>query len=238
MSEHSEIVVIIRPSFKKICGDDPCRAAIFNHLLYWVAQKGKGQPESKVRSGAVCWYGSYVDICSTGLADSWSMWKVRKEIPLLIGSGIMGQRHNPTKGWDRKFQYYFGESQGKALKDLCKKHGVNLLEMGLPPDVVHLLKTANACAENSKCIDRKQQIHLLKTANPSAENSAAIPKITTKNTNKDNCKERESDIPNASPIGETSLSLSQDNSSSLEKSAMVKRLEERLAAQKKGANHA
>lgn len=84
-----EMVVIIRPSFKKICEQDPCQATLLNHLLYWIAQKAKGQETDKISSGEVYWYGSYQDICSTGLDDSWSMWKVRKELKALGESGLI-----------------------------------------------------------------------------------------------------------------------------------------------------
>src|SRR5437763_14290378 len=72
-----EMVVIIRPSFKKLCEQDACRAALLNHLLYWIARRAKGQEEDAIRSGEVYWYGSNADICA-GLDSSWSLWKVRK----------------------------------------------------------------------------------------------------------------------------------------------------------------
>ena len=139
-----EMVVIIRPSFKKLCGGDACRAALLNHLLYWIAQKAKEQEAGKIKSGEVYWYGSYEDICHTGLADCWGMSKVRKELKALVNTGLIGQRHNPTKGYDREYQYFFGDEQGKVLSVLCEQHGVNLLELGLQADVLHLLKMTDA----------------------------------------------------------------------------------------------
>jgi hypothetical protein len=183
-----EMVVIIRPSFKKICAQDPCRAALFNHLLYWIAQKAKGQETDRIRSGDVYWYGSYQDICSTGLDDSWSMWKVRKELKALVECGLIGQRHNRVVGFDREYQYFFGQAQGKVLRALCEKQGVHLLELGLCDEVLHLLKTADACAENTQCIGRKPQMHLLFSSDASVENSRAIPKDFPKMTTKDSTK--------------------------------------------------
>src|SRR5262249_37318625 len=107
------MVVIIRPSFKKLCEQDACRAALFNHLLYWIARRAKGQETDKIKSGEVSWYGSYQDICSTRLDSSWSMWKVRKELKTLVDSGLIGQRHNRALGFDREYHYFFGEEQGK-----------------------------------------------------------------------------------------------------------------------------
>ena len=43
ISAHREMVIILRPSFMKFC-QDGCRAAVFNHILYWIARKGRGQP--------------------------------------------------------------------------------------------------------------------------------------------------------------------------------------------------
>ena len=147
-----EMVVIIRPSFKKICEQDPCRAALLNHLLYWIGQKAKGQETEKIRSGEVYWYGSNADICSAGLDDSWSMWKVRKEIRALVECGLIGQRHNLAKGWDREYHYFFGEEQGLILRVACQEHHICLCHLGLSADVLHLLKTVNAFAVFSRCI--------------------------------------------------------------------------------------
>jgi hypothetical protein len=191
-----EMVVIIRPSFKKLCGEDACCAALFNHLLYWIAQKARGEQREKIRSGEVCWYGSYEDICHTGLDNSWGMWKVRKELKSLVDRGLIGQRHNPARGFDRQYQYFFGESQGKVLRSLCEQQGINLLELGLVSEVLHLLKTADACAENSQCIDRKQQMHVLNSSDPSAENSRAIPKDSTKVPHQETAKRETSTSEN------------------------------------------
>lgn len=93
MGESHELVVIIRPSFKRFCGADACRAALFNHLLYWIARKAKGEPEEKVKQGEIYWYGTAEEICE-GMDNSWSVNKVRKEIKELVDAGLIGQRLN------------------------------------------------------------------------------------------------------------------------------------------------
>jgi hypothetical protein len=206
-----ELVIMIRPSFLKLCGQDTCRAALFNQMLYWIARKAKGQKADKIKSGEVYWYGSYEDICHIGLANSWSMWKVRKEIKALVDAGLIGQRHNPTKGFDREYHYFFGDEQGKVLKALCEKHGINLLELGLRADVLHLLETTDVCAENSRSFDRKQQMPVLKTADSSAENSRAIPKDSPKDSPKETTKKESSassqDVADATTPSQSSLSV-------------------------------
>jgi hypothetical protein len=181
-----------------------------NHLLYWIARRAKGQAPEKIKSGSVYWYGSNADICA-GLDSSWSLWKVRKEIRALVDSGLIGQRHNSALGFDREYQYFFGEEQGKVLKDLCSQYGINLLELGLGADVLHLLKTAHAFAENNTCIGRKQQMHVLNSSDPSAENSEAIPKVITKIPPKETTKaftKKESGSPPKDVADATMLSQS------------------------------
>jgi hypothetical protein len=43
-------------------GGDAFRAALLNHLLYWIARRAKGQEPDKIKSGEVYWYGSAEDI--------------------------------------------------------------------------------------------------------------------------------------------------------------------------------
>lgn len=260
-----EMVVIIRPSFKKLCDQDACRAAIFNHLLYWIAQKAKGQPANKIKTGEVYWYGSAEDVCK-GLDNSWCVNKVRKELKALVGSGIIGQRHNPVKGWDREYQYFIGTEQGLKIRSLCEKHDVNLLHLALQADVLHLLNLVNAFAKYGKCNCHICEMHLPKTADASTKFGRAIPKVTTKGSPKDFNKGTESsDSPNVSATGETSLSPSTDKNFSsgnapgtletgkssnppsrempasaktaINRDAIIK-AEERLAALKRGAKHA
>ncbi len=174
----SEIVVIIRPSFKKICGPDACRAALYNHILYRLARKAKTEPDEKVKKGEVFWYASAEDIC-TDIDEAWCVNKVRKEVKLLAASGLLGQRHNPLRKWDRRFQYFMSEIEGKALLEKAAAEGVCLLHIGLKAEVLHLLHMVNAFDKNGGCICQKEEIDLPDMVTPSTTNGRAITEGTT-----------------------------------------------------------
>jgi hypothetical protein len=164
----SEPIVIIRPSFKKICGDnDACRATIFNQLLYSIAWK--------LKQGYRYWYATAEEICAA-VDHSWCVNKVRKEVDALVKAGLLGQQHNGERKWDRTFQYFFGEEQGQKLKAICKKVGICLLHIGLPKDVLHLLKMVHAIDEEAddeqtECTCQKErQMHLPNMGNASTIN--------------------------------------------------------------------
>ena len=112
-----DIAIVIRPALKRLCCEgDACRAAILNQLLYciaWKTQKGKDH-----------WYGTYQEICSTLLADSWSLSKVIKELNKLVEQGFIEQRRNPANGWDQTRQYLFGVKQAQKLREACEKDGI------------------------------------------------------------------------------------------------------------------
>ena len=165
--------VIIRPSFKKICNNDACRAALFNQLLYCIA--------NKVSKGGEYWYGT-LEAIHEDIDESWSMSKMRKELDELIKQGIVGQRHNPDKKWDRTLQYFFGKKEAQKLKVLCKKLNIDLSSIGLPSRITHLLNITDAFDENNKCICQICQMDLLKTTDPFVKNNRAIPQVTTKVT--------------------------------------------------------
>jgi hypothetical protein len=175
------MVVIIRPSFKKICGDDACRAALFNHILYWIAWKARGQPENKIKSGDVSWYATAEEICE-GIAQSWSVNKVRKEIKELVESSLIGQRRNPANGWDQTRHYFFGIEQGKVLKEACTKYDICLNHLGLPPHIHHLLNLVNAIDISVKCNCQIDEMDLPNKENGFTKSGNAIPKETTKGT--------------------------------------------------------
>src|SRR5689334_14969968 len=99
MGQSRELVVIIRPSFMKFC-QDGCRAALFNHILYWISQKAKGEPPEKIRNGEVSWYASNEELTNQ-MAEAWSYNKVRQEVLALVKDGLIGVRHNPHWGADR-----------------------------------------------------------------------------------------------------------------------------------------
>jgi hypothetical protein len=198
----SEVVIIIRPSFKKICGDDACRAAVFNHFLYWIAKK--------VKSGAEYWYGSFEEIWES-LDRSWGLSKTIQEIKALVADGFIGQRRNPKNGWDQTRHYYFGVEQAETLRVSCEKHGVCLAHIGLCADVTHLLNLTNAFSENNKCICSNQQIDLLDLPDRFVESNDAIPKVTTKVTTKDNDKQESTIVANATAPTSSPSDNSQDD---------------------------
>jgi hypothetical protein len=202
-----EMVVIIRPSFKKLCGQDACRAALFNHLLYWIAQKAKGQEAST--SGSVYWYGTAEEICA-GLDHCWSVNKVRKEIKALVESGLIGQRRNPVKGWDQTRHYFFGMEQGKGLKDLCEHYGVNLLELGLPIAMLHLLNLGNAIPKFGKCHSQMGEMDSPHLADGFPKSGNAIPKDFTKIATKDSPKREDHPTEATSVAALTLVSFSND----------------------------
>lgn len=185
-----EVVIIIRPSFKRFCGQDTCRAALFNQFLFWIAWKAKDQPIEKVKKGEVSWYGSAEEICA-GLDNSWSVNKIRKEIKELVAAGLIGQRHNPANGWDQTRHYFFGVEQGKVLREMCERHDICLLHLGLPPNMLHLLNLVDAINKSGKCNCQISEMDLPNKADPSTKSGNAIPKVTTKVPSKDTNKEKE-----------------------------------------------
>src|SRR5258707_8001672 len=188
-----EMVVIIRPSFKKICGPDAARAAIYNHILYRLARKAKDEPDKKVREGEVFWFASAEDICQD-MDEAWCVNKVRKEIKALVDSGLLGQRHNPVKRWDRKFQYFIGKEQGKKLLELSQKQGVCLLHIGLNAEVLHLLHMVNAFTKNGACKCQKEEMHLPDMALPSTKYGGAIPEGSSEGSSPEGSQEKKDAI--------------------------------------------
>jgi hypothetical protein len=176
----SEILVIIRPSFMKFCKDG-CRAALFNHVLYWIAKKSKDQPREKILSGEVTYYATNEELVEQ-MASAWGYQKIRKEANDLIDMGILGRGKNPTFGADRTKHFYFGEDQCKKLLELCQEHNINLSKIGLPSEVTDLIKQftnpSNAIDQSVKCSEHKQ------FTNPSNQNDKSVNAIT-KDTTKD-----------------------------------------------------
>src|SRR6266567_2026433 len=202
MSECKEVVIIIRPSFKKMLSDDACRAAVFNHFLYWIAKKVKG--------GSEYWYGSFDEIWES-LDRSWGLSKTIQEIKALVADGFIGQRRNPKNGWDQTRHYFFEKEQGETLRATCEKFGICLAHIGLSPDVLHLLKITNAFDENNKCICSNQQIDLLDLPDRFVESNDAIPKVSTKDYTK-GLHQREREVADATARSQSSqeISLSED----------------------------
>src|SRR6266567_3027621 len=202
MSECKEVVIIIRPSFKKMLSDDACRAAVFNHFLYWIAKKVKG--------GSEYWYGSFDEIWES-LDRSWGLSKTIQEIKALVADGFIGQRRNPKNGWDQTRHYFFEKEQGETLRATCEKFGICLAHIGLSPDVLHLLKITNAFDENNKCICSNQQIDLLDLPDRFVESNDAIPKVSTKDDTK-GLHQREREVATATARSQSfSQEISQDD---------------------------
>ena len=184
----SETVVIIRPSFKKICGDnDACRAAIFNQMLYNIAWK--------VKQGADYWYGTGKDIW-LAIDRSWGLSKVIQEINALVKRGLLGQQYNPQRGGDRTYQYFFGPKQAQNLRTYAREQDITLEGLGLPIDVLHLLELTNGNVETNNSICANQQMETLKPTNgtiksnnPFVESTKTLPKGPTKDTSKIPSKE-------------------------------------------------
>ena len=195
----SEMVVIIRPSFKRFCGGDACQAALFNHLLYWIAQKAEGQEKSKVQAGEAHWYGTAEEICA-GLDHSWSINKVRKELKALKDAGLVGQTRNPVKGWDQTRHYFIGSEQGTAIRAACEQHGICLLHLGLRPDVLHLLTMVNAFHTSGKCSCQMCEMDTPDLVNERDKNGDWNPQI------------REMDVPNLmTPFTKSGNAIPKDN---------------------------
>lgn len=198
MSE--EFIVIIRPSFKRICGD-ACRAAVLNHLLFRIAYKCKDQPSERIQAGEVLWYATTEQMTSE-LADAWGTCKVRKEVNELVSMGLIGRTKDPVWGVNRTKHFYFGQEQCARLLQLCEEHNICVVHLDLPPEVVHLIYSSNAndksikctCPEgeaNDKSIGCIRYIYPMQMIDSSLANDKSIEAITKKDY-KDNNKEIES----------------------------------------------
>jgi len=216
----SEMVVIIRPSFMKFC-QDGCIAAAFNHALYWIAYKAKGQPKEKVQSGEITWYATTEEF-TEGLASAWGVCKVRQSVNAMIDMGLIGRGCNTHWKVDRTKHFFFGKDQCKKLLELCEKHEICLLHLGLHTNVLQMINLSNASGTQLQCTC-KQMINLSKhlidlsdgqmdSSDASDEFIETIPKDSTKVTSKDISKERENDSEASqeiTPPKETSI-LSDD----------------------------
>ncbi len=151
LNQSNEMIVIIRPSFMKFC-QDGCRSAALNHILYWIAQKAKGQPLEAIRNGEVTWYASNDEIV-TGLANAWGGCKVRQEVNSLIDATLVGRTTNRRWGADRTKYFFFGQEQCSTFIGLCKQHDINPLRIGLTSDVIHLIRETTSDKELTASID-------------------------------------------------------------------------------------
>src|SRR5487761_1724025 len=108
--ENGEPIIIIRPCLKKISQGDSCRAALYNHLLYWIARKQQ--------QGCEYWYATGEELYQQ-LDASWGITLIRRETRALIDAGLIGEMSNPHWKADRTKHFYFHEEQARALLERC-----------------------------------------------------------------------------------------------------------------------
>jgi len=169
----AEQVVLIRPCFMRICDSDACRAAVYNHLLYWIGRKLAHIPprqEGTVALESVTFWKTY-EALAKNLAGSWGVSKVRQEIKKLVADGLIGQKNSRTS--DRTKHYFFAREQGEMLQARCEQAGICLLHLDLPFEIVHLLKVAIAFDKNAACNCPHEQMQSL-------ESTGCNTKITSK----------------------------------------------------------
>ncbi|HEX3640428.1 MAG TPA: hypothetical protein VHV10_03995 [Ktedonobacteraceae bacterium] len=223
----SEIVVIIRPSFMKFC-QDGCRAALFNHILYWIAKKSKDQPQDKIQAGEITYYDT-TEVLTKKMANAWGSEKVRLEVNKLVDMGLIGRGKNPEWGADRTKHFYFGKEQCEKLFELCQGHEICLACLGMDKDIVHLIKTVkqicnprNANHESVICSKHK---HFWNSGFANHESVGAITEITTEIT-ETQITERKNDATEQNSTVSTqddSFSHSSTQSSSLDLLPEVRR---------------
>jgi hypothetical protein len=174
------IPVIIRPLLKRaVCGNDTCRAALLNQLLYNIAWARK--------DGQEYWYGTLAALHNQ-LDESWCLSKMRKELKALISAGIIGQGKMP--GSNQTKQYFFGPEQGAVFKKFCDKAHICVHCMGFGPDVLALLVTAGVIDEENKCkfapVENTKSNG--KSNKPSGKSTSPSGKNTKSNRNKNSDK--------------------------------------------------
>lgn len=137
-NQSNEMIVIIRPSFMKFC-QDGCRAAALNHILFWIAQKAKGQPINLIQNGEVSWYSSNEEI--TKCLMGWGGCKVRIEVNHLIDMGILGQSKGHKWGSGNRAKHFiFSKEHCATLLNVCQEHNINILQIGLCDTVLRLIQ--------------------------------------------------------------------------------------------------
>jgi hypothetical protein len=195
LSDSKELVTIIRPSFMKFC-QDGCRAATFNHILYWIARKSFDEkvPREKAGTDEITWYATTEEI-TEGMSHAWGECKVRKEVNNIIGMGIIGRGSNPAWGADRTKHFYFGPEQCAKLLSLFQEYTICLYCLGLPSEVVQIIHLSNAKDKIMICKCLKHQMEMMNVSDASDRSIRAITKDSTKVTSKVTNKEEESASP-------------------------------------------
>jgi len=167
-----ESIVIIRPSFKKICDGEPCRAALFNHILYWIARKRK--------SGIDYWY-STGDGLYHDLAESWGVTQVRREVKALINSNLVGVLKNPRMAIDRTKHFFFQSAQAAVFFAKCAAEKICFACIGLCREVIDLLNapTKDEAIDSSiKCLCAQHQEHLMELSKPFDKSITPITQVS------------------------------------------------------------
>lgn len=172
----------------KFC-QDGCRAALFNHLLFWIAWKNQGQAQKVIESGEITYFATNEELIEH-MANVWSDKKVRSEVNALVDLGVIGRTKNQKWGTDRTKHFYFAREQYNKLIELCKKHQICLAHIGLPKEIINFLAAFNKSIE---CPCTKQTVNLLEANGKSTEcNEPFLPNANGKfdrNNNKDNSKD-------------------------------------------------
>jgi hypothetical protein len=182
----NELTVFIRPSFAKVSGD-PCKAALFDHILYQIAKKAKGQPREAIQEGKFTYYKTNEELTELML-NTWGLCKVRKAVNDLIELGLLGRSKSPW-GADRTKHFYFGQDQCRKLLDLCQEHTICLHKIGVDAKVIQLMISSNGNDDFIKCSCGQ----MIKSSNGNDESIEAITtRTTTRTTNKDNYERKNS----------------------------------------------
>lgn len=176
-----EMVLVIRPSFLKVCNGDACTAATFNHVLYWIAKKAS--------QGATSWYAKGEDIWES-MSRAWGINTIRNAIRTLVSLNFLGQYHN---GYQQIRHYFFGKEQALALFTACKEHNICLWHLDLPDEVTaliysHLTDLLSPFNKSVKCICSDREIHLTNPLNGFHKSVKSVQRETTKISNKDTSK--------------------------------------------------
>ena len=173
VSPKKELIVITRPSFVKLCGD-PCKAALFDHILYQIAKKCKGEPRETIQEGKITYYKTGEELTKL-MQNTWGVCKVRKAINELIDMGLFGEGKSPW-GADRTKHFCFGQEQCRKFLELCQKHSICLHQIDLTADANHLMILSNGNDDFIKCSCGQLMI----LSNGIDESIEAITKRTTK----------------------------------------------------------
>ncbi len=191
VADRPELVAIIRPSFTRICQSDKpdgCRAAVFNHMLYWIAKKAKGASKEPVQQGKVTWYESNEKI-TEDMSHTWGVCKVSKEVNELIRLGLIGRTDNQAWKMDRTKHFFFGKEQCAEFLQRCKKYHVCLQHIGLPTDILHLIYLSNAFDTSIECICEKHQVEATNISNASDISIKAVTQDSSQDSTEDSSQD-------------------------------------------------